>query len=138
MPTFGTKSKQVLSELHPKLQEILTEAIRYRDFSLIEGFRSEERQNQLFAEGKSKLKFPHSRHNLNPSIAVDIWPYPRPDWQDMEAWRRFAEWLRGFAEGRFNLTLINGLDWDGDWDTEDKSFNDAPHFELPKGFRESP
>ena len=76
MPAFGTKSKIALNTLAPELQEILNEAIKHTDFSIIWGHRDMEAQNRAFMDGKSQKRWPASKHNAWPSNAVDIVPYP--------------------------------------------------------------
>ena len=67
MPKFGKRSLERLETCCVELQNILHEVIKVYDISVLEGFRDEERQNQLFDEGKSKLRFPDGKHNKNPS-----------------------------------------------------------------------
>ena len=57
MYKFGNASKQKLSEVHPDLQKVLNLAISRSplDFGISEGYRSPERQNQLYKEGKSRI-----------------------------------------------------------------------------------
>lgn len=119
MPSFGTKSKERLAEIDPRLQEILNEAIKIMDFTVLCGHRGEVEQNKAFAEGKSKLQFPESKHNKTPSLAVDIAPYPI-DWNDI---KRF-EYLCGIIEGIAHMKGIKvrmGRTF---------SFKDYPHIEL--------
>ena len=134
MPNFGKKSKERLASCHPDLQLIFNKVIEYVDCSVLEGHRGEERQNKFFDEGKSKVKFPNGRHNANPSMAVDVTPYP-VDWDDRERQTLFA----GFVLGVARMLLDNGevshnLRWGGDWDMDyqvmDNRFDDFPHFEL--------
>jgi peptidoglycan L-alanyl-D-glutamate endopeptidase CwlK len=128
MPEFGSRSREHLKTLHPSLQRILVKAIEIIDFSILEGFRDEEKQNEAFREGKSKLQYPQSKHNTYPSQAVDVAPYPI-DWQDSERFTLLAGILKGIAH-----TMSIKLRWGGDWNsnniTKDQTFDDLPHFEL--------
>ena len=74
MPYFGRLSTQRLSTCDERLQDICNEAIKVYDFSVLCGHRDEIEQKKLFREGKSKLEYPHSKHNSIPSLAVDIAP----------------------------------------------------------------
>ena len=74
MYKFGSASQARLETCHPDIQEILNEAIKIVDFSVLEGTRSEEKQNDLFHKGMSKVKYPNSKHNHRPSLAVDVAP----------------------------------------------------------------
>ena len=79
MPRFGRKSKERLASCDPKLQKLFNEVIKHVDCSVLEGHRGKERQNKFYDEGKSKVRYPNGRHNANPSLAVDVTPYP-VDW----------------------------------------------------------
>ena len=41
------------------------------DITIVEGHRNQERQDRMVEEGKSQLRWPHSRHNLMPSISTN-------------------------------------------------------------------
>lgn len=138
MYSFGRRSKDSLITAHRDLQRICNYVIRYIDFTVLEGHRNEERQNKLYEEKKSKLKFPKSKHNYNPSLAIDIAPYPI-DWaQKKKSLARFY-----FLAGMFEMAAISlkqdnlishSIRWGGDWDSDrdyyDQSFDDLCHFEL--------
>lgn len=128
MPTFGNKSKENLLTCHEKLQLVCWEAIAIMDFTVLEGHRDQEKQALMFNEGKSKTKWPRSKHNRLPSHAVDIAPYPI-DWGDRERFYMLAGIMFGIAF-KHGIKLRWGGDWDGDMDFKDQSFNDLPHFEL--------
>jgi peptidoglycan L-alanyl-D-glutamate endopeptidase CwlK len=128
MPSFSNASLREIATLDSRLQELLKEAIKHFDFKVLEGFRSKERQNQLFEEKKTKVLFPNSRHNIYPSRAVDIAPWPI-DWNDSERFVYLAGFLMGLAATR-SLDLRWGGDWDGDTEVKDETFRDLGHFEL--------
>lgn len=128
MPKFGTESRKRLDTCHRDLQEICELVIPNYDFTVLEGFRTNARQDDLFRQGKSKLRGGESKHNSNPSIAVDIAPYPI-DWNNT---KRFFL-LSGFmfqAAAQLGIKLRWGGDWSGDWIHTDQSFHDLPHFEI--------
>jgi peptidoglycan LD-endopeptidase CwlK len=128
MPKYGQRSKSRLGECHEDLQTVFNEVINVIDTTILEGHRGEARQNQLFTEGKSKLEFPHGKHNRKPSHAVDAAPYP-VDWEDTDRWYYWAGIVRGIAHMR-GIKLRWGGDWDGDTILDDQTFNDLPHFEI--------
>tara|TARA_R100000700_G_scaffold30023_1_gene36955 strand:- start:534 stop:926 length:393 start_codon:yes stop_codon:yes gene_type:complete len=130
MPKFGKKSKERLATCDPKLQEIFNEVIKYVDCSVLEGSRGEERQNKLYDEGKTKVRYPNGRHNAYPSLAVDVTPYP-VDWGDRERQTLFAGFVLGIARG-LGIKIRWGGDWDMDFEVQDNKFDDFPHFELKK------
>lgn len=128
MYNFGRTSRRHLMTLHPDLRAVLYEAIKLTDFSVIEGYRNEERQNQLFEQGKSKLRWPNSKHNSNPSRAVDIAPYPI-DWDDLEQFALLAGIVIGIGH-KMGIPLRWGGDWNRNGSMSDNRFNDLPHIEL--------
>ena len=130
MPRFGRKSKERLATCDKRLQDVFNEVIKHVDCSVLEGNRNEERQNKLFDEGKTKVKFPDGRHNSSPSLAVDVTPYP-VDWSDRERQTLFAGFVLGIAN-RMGITLRWGGDWDMDFKVMDNRFDDFPHFEVKK------
>jgi len=130
MYKFGRKSRERLATCDEKLQKVFNEVIKYVDCSVLEGHRSKERQNKLFEEGKTKVKYPVGRHNSNPSNAVDVTPYP-VDWNDRERQTLFAGFVMGVARG-MGIRLRWGGDWNMNFKVKDNRFDDFPHFELRK------
>jgi peptidoglycan L-alanyl-D-glutamate endopeptidase CwlK len=128
MPKFGKRSKKNFADLHNRLQFVLKNAIDEYDFSIICGHRSKSAQNRAYKRGKSKLKYPDSKHNQFPSLAVDVAPYP-VDWNDAKRFYYLAGLLKGIASDN-DIELRWGGDWDSDGDFNDQNFNDLCHFEL--------
>ena len=128
MPKFGRKSKERLNTCDSNLQKVFNEVIKHVDCSVLEGHREKDRQNKLFEEGKTKVKYPNGRHNRQPSSAVDVTPYP-VDWKDRERQTLFAGCVIGVAS-QMGINLRWGGDWDQDFQVVDNRFDDFPHFEL--------
>ena len=84
--------------------------------------------NKLYDEGRTKVKYPNGRHNISPSKAVDVTPYP-VDWEDRERQTLFAGFVIGIARG-MGIRLRWGGDWDMDFQVMDNRFDDFPHFEV--------
>lgn len=111
-----------LEKVHPDLQKIFKEAIKDTpiDFSITCGWRGEKEQNKAFEQGNSKLKFPQSKHNKMPAMAVDAVPYPKMwDASDSE-WSLLSNHILATAK-----KLGIKLTWGGSW-----KFVDKPHYEL--------
>ena len=111
-----------LEKVHPDLQKIFKGAIKDTpiDFSITCGWRGEKEQNKAFEQGKSKLKFPQSKHNKMPAMAVDAVPYPKMwDASDSE-WSLLSNHILATAK-----KLGIKLTWGGSW-----KFVDKPHYEL--------
>ena len=128
MPKFGRKSKERLNTCDSNLQKVFNEVIKHVDCSVLEGHREKDRQNKLYKEGKTKVKYPDGRHNRKPSSAVDVTPYP-VDWKDRERQTLFAGFVIGVAS-QMGIKLRWGGDWDQDFQVVDNRFDDFPHFEL--------
>lgn len=134
MAEFGQSSIRELNTCHPDLKTIFHEVIRHRDCTILEGFRNEEAQNKAYKEGKSQKQWPNGNHNKNPSVAVDVIPYPI-DWKDREGITYFAGFVLGIAEqllksGKITHKVRWGGDWNSDGQVKDNKFDDLVHFEL--------
>ena len=130
MPRFGKRSRDRLATCNKDLQLLFNEVIKHVDCSVLEGHREKDRQNTLYEEGKTKVRYPNGRHNANPSNAVDVVPYPI-DWEDRERMTLFAGFVIGVAN-QMGLNIRWGGDWDQDFEVKDNRFDDFPHFELKK------
>jgi len=128
MPRFSKKSLSKLETCDKRLQDLFLRVVKKFDCTIIEGHRSKDRQNKLFDEGKSKLKYPKGKHNATPSKAVDVAPYPI-DWNDRERFTYFAGYVVGIAY-QMGLKIRWGGDWDMDTKTKDNKFDDLVHFEI--------
>ena len=126
MPKFGKKSQERLRGVNSELVNVLFELVKIMDVTIIEGVRSQERQDRLVAEGKSKTKF--SKHITG--RAVDLAPY-RINWEDRDRFHYMGGMLRGIAH-QMGVKVRWGGDWDGDGETRDNNFDDLVHIELKK------
>ena len=131
MPTFSSASLAKLDTCHPILQLIMIEAIKHKDFTVLEGHRDKTTQDKYFAEGKTKLKWPDGKHCSDPSEAIDIAPCIRGK---VSFDKNHCIYLAGLIMA---LAAVNRahLRWGGDWDEDgepitDQTFNDLVHFEI--------
>lgn len=136
MPKLSQKSLDKLKTCDTRLQMVILEAIKEYDFIVLYGNRSVEEQFELFKQGRKLVegkwvkvgatvtnldgKSKKSMHNHNPSLAVDLAPYPI-DWNNLKRFSEMAEVIKRVAK-RLGVELT----WGGDW----KTFKDYPHFEL--------
>tara|TARA_R110000772_G_scaffold2839_1_gene10311 strand:+ start:24852 stop:25262 length:411 start_codon:yes stop_codon:yes gene_type:complete len=135
MATFGKTSERRLGTAHPILGILCKRVVARRDVTVCEGWRDEVKQNLYFAMKTSKVQWPNSKHNVLPSLAVDLTPYPEM-WSSVEAFKEIRlivleEWE--IMEAEFlteGFELRHGADWDMDGDTTDQTFMDWPHWEL--------
>ena len=72
---FSTISRERLDTCHPDLIRLMEHVLIWQDITILCGTRGQEEQDKAFFSGNSKLRFPHSKHNSSPSMAVDIQPY---------------------------------------------------------------
>lgn len=128
MPTFSDKSNALLDQCHPALQKIFRAVVLEFDCRVVSAHRNQAEQNALFHAGKSKLKWPKSKHNTDPSMAADVAPYPI-DWKDRERMTLFAGYVLREAN-RQSVRMRWGGDWNHDWQVKDNVFDDLIHFEL--------
>lgn len=124
---LGRESKLRLATCDPRLQQLVTAVVAkvdagalvnkgVHDLTVACGYRGKAEQNAAVARGASKTPWPRSKHNVVPSLAVDLWPYPRPAWEDPIQWAAVrALVLATAAELRIPIHVIS-------WD--------LPHFQL--------
>ena len=124
MPKFGKRSKERLRGVDARLVSVLNELVKIMDVTIIEGLRSEQRQEKLLKEGSTKTKF--SKHITGK--AVDLAPYPI-DWKDRDRFHYMGGMIRGIAK-QLNVNVRWGGDWDGDGETKDNKFDDLVHVEI--------
>ena len=124
MPKFGKRSKERLRGIDTRLVNVLNELVKIMDVTIIEGLRSEQRQEKLLKEGSTKTKF--SKHITGK--AVDLAPYPI-DWNDRDRFHYMGGMIRGIAK-QLNVPVRWGGDWDGDGETKDNKFDDLVHVEI--------
>jgi len=130
MPKLGKRSKKRLEGVDERLVHLLNEVVEYFDITVIEGIRSQERQDELVAKGLSKTKF--GKHVQGK--AVDISPYPI-DWDARDDFHYLGGWMLATAN-----QLGYKIRWGGDWNassqfkgkrtTKDNRFDDLVHFEI--------
>jgi len=118
--SFGTTSRKRLAMCHPTLIKLAEVAIRDFDFSVVCGHRNKHDQTAAFESGHSKAEWGQSPHNLLPSRAMDLVPWPS-QYSNKLLQSRLGHYMLGVA-----AALEIRIKWGGDF----KTFYDAPHFEL--------
>ena len=124
MPRFGKRSKERLRGIDARLVSVLNELVKIMDVTIIEGLRSEQRQEKLLKEGSTKTKF--SKHITGK--AVDLAPYPI-DWKDRDRFHYMGGMIRGIGK-QMGVNIRWGGDWDSDGETKDNRFDDLVHVEI--------
>lgn len=130
---FGKISKGRLTTCDPQLQTVILEvmSLQLMDFAITGGFRNKEVQDEYFRTGKSKVKWPNSKHNSVPSKAVDVVPYVNGE---VSYQRDHCVYLAGLIMA-IATELGVKIRWGGNWDQDgevitDQSFQDLVHFEV--------
>lgn len=129
---FSNRSRTNLDTCDHRLVALYETVILHWDCTIIEGHRDMETQNEMHRIGKSHLRWPDSKHNRTPSLAVDAAPYYKGEgipWEDLERFRAFSGFVLGVGAA-MGLKLRWGGDWDGDRIFTDQKFHDLPHIEL--------
>ena len=125
MYKWGRKSQDLLATCDKRLQDLANMMLARSEFDLTitDGYRDETAQNWAYVNGKSKAKFGQSKHNVFPSKAIDICPYPIPkNWDPND---------RKWQEMALNAMWCAGkLGFEITWGGSFKSISDKPHFEL--------
>jgi peptidoglycan L-alanyl-D-glutamate endopeptidase CwlK len=114
------------------MQLIFNEVAEIWPIRIVCGHRGEQEQNEAYDKGFSKLKFPNSKHNKTPSLAVDVVPLKHGgviDWKDQHEFYALARYALIVAK-RIGVTIRWGGDWDMDGDWRDETFLDMAHYEL--------
>ena len=133
MNVFGPKSRHELSSADYQLQEVAHKVLVIKDHAVIKGHRGQEEQDAAFNSNpqRSKLKWPHGKHNGIPSKALDVQTYPRPNTE--QKLKEEQLYLLGLYVGiasEMGITLRSGADFDRDGQTTDSTFFDGFHVEL--------
>lgn len=128
MPSFSKNSLDQLQTCDQRLQDLMNEAIKYINFSVLNGHRSKEYQDNAYKTGHSTLKWPQSKHDASPSLAVDIAPWPI-DFKDIKRYIYYAGIIKGISL-QMGIPIRWGGDWNMNFDPADNTFNDLGHFEL--------
>lgn len=136
---FSQRSLNNMQGIHPDLVRVIHRAMSWQimDFSIVEGLRTRERQTDLVARGVSKTM--NSKHLVQADgygHAFDAYPYPinmqAVHNHNVKEIARFGV-LSGIIKSAAlieGVQIINGMDWDGDGETLDHTFFDAPHYQL--------
>ena len=119
---MNTKSLDRLKQCHPDLIRLIMRVDEIYPTHVICGYRGEEDQNKAFNEKKSQLKFPNSKHNKKPSLAVDVVSGNGKviAWSDLKSFEILSLTIEAIAE-EMDIKIRLGRDF---------KFKDWPHIEL--------
>lgn len=106
---YSKLSLKRIAECHPDLQKIALELIKEMDVTVLCGHRGQVEQDTAFRLGNSRLKWPRSKHNKKPSLAIDIVPYPI-QWKNLDSYREMRGRIAKIAK-RLGIR-IRTIEWD--------------------------
>ena len=127
------RSEERLVGVNPALVAVVRRAIELStvDFTVLEGKRTLERQQELFDQGRTKpgkiVTWTMKSKHLD-GDAVDLVPFP-VDWNDTKKFDAIAKAMFA-AASELGVKLRWGADWDGDGKPREKGEYDSPHFEI--------
>lgn len=135
---FGARSKSNLDGVHPSLASVANLAITISevDFLVLQSVRTQEEQDEKYAQGRTKpgpiiawtRNSKHIKQADGYSHAVDLAPYPI-DWNDTKKFDAIAKAMFEAAK-RLGVSIKWGADWDRDGIPRERGETDSPHFEL--------
>lgn len=139
---LGARSLERLHTCDPDLVRVFlrVEQICPFDFTILGGIRTDEEQIALYAQGRTapgrivtkvdgvKIRSRHQANKMGLSEALDAVPFP-VDWKNTKQMLVFIGVVFAAAEIE-GVRIRTGVDWDGDWNLDEHSFMDYPHFEL--------
>lgn len=123
-----TPEDDMLRTVHPDLQLLFTTVRKTYPLQILEGYRNAAKQEEVYRKGWSKLRWPRSKHNTKPSLAIDVAPLP-VNFEDKEKFYHFAGYVKSTADS-LKIPVRWGGDWDSDGDFKDQTFMDLVHWEL--------
>lgn len=137
---FGSRSEDNLRGVHSELVNVVRLAllISNTDFAVIEGLRTERRQHDLYAQGRSKpgpiVTWTLASKHIT-GDAVDLLPInpetAKPDWNYKAGFQEVHDAMFAAAD-RLDVKIRWGADWNMNGKAGEKGETDTPHFELVK------
>ncbi len=119
MSTLTERDIIRLATCDMRLQMLVTKVSKQTPLMVVCGHRNEEKQNEAFGNGYTQVRWPNSKHNQEPSLAIDLCPLP-VNWQNTRHFFELAAYV--WAESLKNDMPVV---WGGSF-----SFGDYGHFEL--------
>ncbi len=119
--SLSPRSSERLAGVHKDLAFVVRRALQLStvDFAVLEGRRTEERQQLLYQSGATRTL--NSRHLSGHAVDLGAWVGSALRW-DWPLYDKINQAMQ-LAAVETNVPL----EWGGAW----KSFRDGPHFQLP-------
>ena len=132
-----TRDEQRLADVDPRLAAVVRDAaLRTRQkFMVVEGRRTLARQQELYAQGRTKpgkvVTWTMKSKHID-GLAVDLAPLDENGaipWVDFAAFKEIARAMFEAAQV-LEYRIRWGADWDQDGNPRERGETDSPHFEL--------
>lgn len=131
---LNIRSEKNLTGVNEDLVKVVRRVAETYPILVIEGLRTQERQDDLYSQGRTKpgpivTWTKTSKHIEGKAVDVVLLKDGKIDWEDQIA---FVELGKAMLQAAADLgvKLRWGYDWDGDKTLKEKGENDGPHFEL--------
>jgi peptidoglycan LD-endopeptidase CwlK len=135
--TLTTRDETRLSDIDEKLASVVRRAAETcpNPFMVTEGRRTQQRQDDLYAQGRTKpgkiVTWTKDSKHIK-GEAVDVAPLADDGsipWGDIPRFDEIAQHM--FAAAKlYGVNLRWGADWDRDGQVRERGESDSPHFEI--------
>lgn len=134
---LSQRSLNRLAGVNENLVNVVKRAIEISevDFMVIEGLRTKQRQEELYAQGRTKpgkvVTWTMKSKHID-GLAVDIAPCNKDgsiNWNDLKMFDKMADAMFKAAK-ELNINIRHGADWNMNGIKREKGETDSPHFEL--------
>jgi D-alanyl-D-alanine dipeptidase len=134
---LSQRSLDRLKGVDNKLVSVVKRAIEISevDFMVVEGLRTKQRQEGLYAQGRTKagkiVTWTMKSKHID-GLAVDIAPVNKDgsiDWNSLVKFDKMAQAMFNAAK-ELNVDIRWGADWNQNGKKREKGETDSPHFEL--------
>lgn len=134
---LSQRSLDRLKGVDDKLVSVVKRAIEISevDFMVVEGLRTKQRQEELYAQGRTKagkiVTWTMKSKHID-GLAVDIAPVNKDgsiDWNSFVKFDKMAQAMFNAAK-ELNVQIRWGADWNQNGKKREKGETDSPHFEL--------
>lgn len=131
---INVRSEKNLVGVHPDLVKVVRKVAESHNILVIEGVRTQERQDALYAQGRTKpgpiVTWTKDSKHIQ-GLAVDVVKLKGTsiDWNDVRSFEELGKIMLDTAK-ELGVSLRWGYDWDSDGKLREKGENDGPHFQL--------
>ena len=131
---LSVRSEKNLTGVNEDLVKVVRKVAETYPILVIEGLRTQERQDQLYSQGRTRpgpivTWTKTSKHTEGKAVDIVLLKDGKIDWEDEIAFVIVGKAMLEAAK-QLGVKLRWGYDWDGDNNLKEKGENDGHHFEL--------